>query len=397
MQLSLFRGLKGRMLLSIGTAVCIGLALITTLVSRETTKVVREDAFQYARAQAEIVARDAAGPMNDAISVARSLAVALEGLKRSDTPPSRAMADAILANALQENPALLGVWTVWEPNAFDGRDAEFVNQPGHDATGRYIPYWNRGTGTTVVEANKDYTVEGAGDYYLVPKKTNRETAVEPYTYSVGGREMLITSLAVPIHDASGAVIGVVGVDMALNAISAQISSAKVGATGYAALVSGAGLYVAHPREERVGKPIVASDPWIQPHLADIRAGERFFASSVSKTLGQTVFRVAAPVSIGRGGAAWSAIVSIPEGEVLAAARRLSGMVATVGGVMLLLVLVVVWVLAGRIVRPIRDIAETLTQGADQTASAASEVSAASQSLAQGASEQASSLEETRAS
>ena len=33
-------------------------------------------------------------------------------------------------------------------------DAAAVNKPGHDASGRYSPYWNRGSGTGVLEASR---------------------------------------------------------------------------------------------------------------------------------------------------------------------------------------------------------------------------------------------------
>ena len=56
-----------------------------------------------------------------------------------------------------------------------------------------------------------------------------------------------------------------------------------------------------------------------------------------------------------------------------------------------------WWITGSIVRPIRDVADTLSAGAEQTTAAAGQVSSASQSLAEGASEQAASLEETSSS
>jgi methyl-accepting chemotaxis protein len=56
-----------------------------------------------------------------------------------------------------------------------------------------------------------------------------------------------------------------------------------------------------------------------------------------------------------------------------------------------------FLLARNITKPIKDIIEELTSGAKQVASAASQVSDSSQALAQGGSQQASSLEETSAS
>lgn len=53
----------------------------------------------------------------------------------------------ILRRTLDAQPALLGAWSVWEPDSIDGRDAAFRFAPGHDATGRFVPYWHRAYGS----------------------------------------------------------------------------------------------------------------------------------------------------------------------------------------------------------------------------------------------------------
>ena len=63
-----------------------------------------------------------------------------------------------LKQVLVDNPGFLAVWTCWEPNALDGKDADFIDAFGHDETGRYLPYWNRLHGDIDVEPLVDYTV-----------------------------------------------------------------------------------------------------------------------------------------------------------------------------------------------------------------------------------------------
>jgi len=58
--------------------------------------------------------------------------------------------------------------------------------------------------------------------------------------------------------------------------------------------------------------------------------------------------------------------------------------------------VLAWLISRSITKPINEVAAILYAGADQTSSAAGEVTSASQSLAQGSSEQAASIEETSA-
>ncbi|HEY1107789.1 MAG TPA: cache domain-containing protein, partial [Opitutaceae bacterium] len=145
MKLSLFRGLRGRMALAIGSTVFVGLVSLTALVTYRTTRSARADALTIAQQQAVGAAHVAARTLGRALEVAETLAQSVEGMVEQGPKGDRALIDTILRRVLEENPEFLGVWTIWEPDAFDGKDAAFARQPGHDATGRFIPYWHRST------------------------------------------------------------------------------------------------------------------------------------------------------------------------------------------------------------------------------------------------------------
>jgi DNA-binding CsgD family transcriptional regulator len=151
-------------------------------------------------------------------SPARLLADTLAMLKRlgvSDRP----VFDGILRTTLESHPRYLGVWSVWEPNALDGRDRDFVNREGHDDTGRYIPFWNRGCGSIAVEPNVFYETPGVGEFYLRPRREGRETVIEPYDYPVAGARRFITTQVAPIFFQGGCV-GAAGIDIAVEEIPA---------------------------------------------------------------------------------------------------------------------------------------------------------------------------------
>ena len=390
------RGLNARMLLSIGLPVLAGLTLLVVLTTVRVMQSSRQEAFAVSRTKAEAIGAEVAHRLDRAMGTARTLAQALEGVVK-EGHPSRAQADAMLRGSLEGNPDYIGVWTCWEPLAFDGRDADYKNKLGHDATGRYVPYWNRGNGQISVEPNKDYTVEGAGDYYLLPKRSNHETVIEPYLYNVAGRDVLMTSLVVPVRGPNGAFAGVVGVDLPLETLGAEIAKVKIGETGYAALVSNSGLYAAHPRSERLGKPMKTFDPWVEPFLDDLKKGEAFETESFSRTLNDLTFRFGVPVRIGAATTPWAVSITIRESEVLAGARKLRNTIMVSGALVLGAVLLVVWWIARGIARPLRELAAQLGAGADEVTAASEHVTAAGQTLASGASEQAASLEETSSS
>ena len=148
------------------------------------------------------------------VSTAKALAdtfATMRALGVSD----RRLFDGILRETLAQNPQYLGVWTVWEPNALDGRDRDFANAPGHDNTGRFIPLWNRGGGAIHLEPNVGYDVPGFGDWYLIPMRRREETVMDPYEFPFAGRPEFITSQVAPIFF-RGQFVGAAGVDIAVD-------------------------------------------------------------------------------------------------------------------------------------------------------------------------------------
>ena len=330
------------------------------------------------------------------MDAARTLAQAIEGIRTSGGPFDRGTLDGVLKTVLERNPRFLGTWTCWEPQALDGRDAEFANAPGHDGTGRYIPYWCRDAqGKTTCEALVDYDKSGAGDYYLLARNGGVETILDPYRYNVAGREVLITSTAAPIR-VGNAVVGVAGVDIALDDLHDLVKGIALFSTGYLSIVANNGLYVAHPDPERIGQDIARTDPWIGPFLADLRLGKGFTTESYSKTVGANVKRIGVPIQIGGSRTPWAVLASIPTGQIVAEARRTTVATTAIGAIALAALVLIVALIARGIGQPIARLAAHLASGADQVAAASEQLSSASQDLSQSSSEQASSLEETSA-
>ena len=170
--------------------------------------------------------------MNDSAqpsSPARLMADTLTMLKRLGVT-DRAVYDGILRTTLASHPRYLCVWSVWEPDALDGRDRDFVNRQGHDGTGRYIPLWNRGCGAIALEPNVEYETPGVGDYYLRPRRELREAVIDPYDYPIAGAHRLIISQAAPVFFA-GRCVGAAGIDIAVAEIPAAGMTRDNGAKG----------------------------------------------------------------------------------------------------------------------------------------------------------------------
>lgn len=162
---------------------------------------------------------------------------------------------AIMTEMIKKRPEITGLSTIWEPNAFDGNDKSNVNKTEYDdVTGRFIPYVVRKGDDIVVEPLRDYELEGAGDYYLLPKASKKLTYLEPYSYEVQGEEIQMISILQPILDKSGAFLGEVGLDLSLTYLQENAELYKP-LGGYVSLLTESGLYAANPNDkESILKP-----------------------------------------------------------------------------------------------------------------------------------------------
>ncbi|MGD9369632.1 MAG: cache domain-containing protein, partial [Desulfobacteraceae bacterium] len=178
-------GLRPKMALLILLVAAVAIFTAVAWIGYKARKVALEEAqntaFEVARRWGNVVQ----GELQVAIDAARTLAQSLEGMKNRGVPP-RDMMDGILKNLLEQYPNFLAVWTCWEPNALDGKDFQFSNAVGHDATGRYIPYWNRLSGEIDVEPLEDYDVPGKGDYYLETMQSDKEVVFDPIPIELNG-------------------------------------------------------------------------------------------------------------------------------------------------------------------------------------------------------------------
>ncbi|KJK02288.1 chemotaxis protein [Pseudomonas sp. 21] len=176
----------------------------------------------------------------------------LIGMKSRNLGPQREQIDAVMQEYLTRNPDLLAFACGCEPNAFDGRDAEFVGAPGHDTSGRIMAYWHRGSGVAQRECLVGYDkADGSGDWYQIPRDKGRDVFMEPYEYSVGGSSVLMTSFMSPMI-ANGRFLGILGADYTLHQLQESLGKLTPMGNGQYTLLSNASVYVTHPDAKRLG-------------------------------------------------------------------------------------------------------------------------------------------------
>ncbi len=273
---------------------------------------------------------------------------------------SREVYDGLLKTVLTRNPGVLGTWVGFEPNALDGKDAEFSGKPGHDASGRFMPYWNSAGGKVNREVLLDYDKEGAGDYYLLPKKLGRMVAIEPYVYPVAGKDTIIMSYGAPVT-VNGVYLGTGGVDVPLDGLGSAFNAQKPFGDGFVALVSSTGLSVAHPTAP-AGKPLADADSAASDVAARAIKENADVTSDSAGTDGRTWRYMARPVQIANTQDRWAVVIAVPVqtlARISADAERVFMIFALSAAV--LVGLLIMTLMHRGFGRPLRSLAATLRE------------------------------------
>ena len=377
-----------------------------------------------------------------ALDEARALAQVVESsVNMASLGLARSQVNMILKDFIEKNPDFLGVYVAFEPDAFDGTDSAYIGSLGHDGTGRFIPYWVRGgDGKGVLEPLRDYEVQGAGNYYQLPKKRMQECVLDPSVYAIQGKDVMITSLVVPIKANNGQFLGIAGIDLTLEKVQELVSKISVGEYlgAFMHLYSQNGTVVASRQAELVGKPIKETGV-DEEYLQAVLAQKTFLMKRHSESHGGSVISAGVPVEIGRTGNRWMAVVNIPQKELLRDGQQLVLLLAILA-VAAILVMVAAMLLVSRTITvpliqgvrfarqiasgdltgsievggrtdeigelsqalvdmstSLRNLVQQIRDGAQQVGASSEEVSASARQLAEGAQSQASTLEETAAS
>lgn len=171
-------------------------------------------------------------------------------------------------------------YIAFEPDrAPGGPDRRWRGRTGMSESGRFFTVYLTNGSQEPVLARYDEAAVAEGvdhEWYLGPRTTGRLTTSEPYVDP--GTHVLMTSFSYPITDAHGRFAGAAGVDLPLDDLSRRVGETKVGRTGYAMLLSRAGLLLAGP-------PGMVSDHDV--------LGRRTFAEAVAPGARGTAQRLAA--------------------------------------------------------------------------------------------------------
>lgn len=341
--------LLGKILATVIGTVFVVFAVITVVNIYQTKNLTIETAQKMAQAETSDHAYQIQIQLDYAMDTARTLAANLTTMVE-EQKADRTLTDAMFQRILKNNEQFMGVWSVWEPNAFDGQDEKYINTERHDASGRYVTFWTRDGDSIVPTPIVDYDTS---DFYLLPKQKGQEMILEPFVYPIAGKDVLLTSIIVPVT-IDNEFKGIVAVDMSLETFAQLSQQVKLFDSGFGSIISNNGMFVTHPNNDYVTKPFAEQEQYTYRNEIQtaIQEGKASVIQDFSSYLQEDSYIVTAPIQIGKTETPWSLLVTVPTKEVLAQTTKLTWTMVIIGVAGLIYLLIVLTWLIRRIVRPI---------------------------------------------
>lgn len=293
---------------------------------------------------------------------------------------------ASLRQATKERPELLGLYLIFEPNALDGQDERYLNRAdlGSNDIGRYSTYWIQakpGELQAVIGDEKLLTDISPGpsgaplnSFFSCPRESGQLCVLEPFFDESSGTGRLVTSVTFPLLE-NGKVLAVIGMDISLDSLqqdAVNTSRELYEGNGAVTVMSASGIVAGHsPDASKLGKPMRDALPLQADEVLGLLAANeaRTFSSQGSISVIQPLIPVA-------GAKTWGVLLAVPDKVLLAPAEamksqmndeqaKISVMELMLGLIAALVGVVLIWLAARGVTRPLLGLAamlEDIAQG-----------------------------------
>jgi sigma-B regulation protein RsbU (phosphoserine phosphatase) len=253
----------------------------------------------------------------------------------------------ILLNTLREtmaaNAEIFGMAVAFEPYAFEAASRDFAPYIARKEQAFEISYLGG--------ADYRYVYH---DWYQIPRETRGACWSEPY-FDEGGGDILMATFSVPFFREGGErFAGVITADISLKWLDETISAIRIHETGYGFILSRNGTFVTHPEKRWAMNETIFSiaEAWKDTTLRKIGRqmiqGKSGWVPFTGYQGGKSGFLYFAPIC----SSGWSLGIFFPGDELMADLNEFNRTVLFLGGVGMLLLFLVVWLVSRTITRPL---------------------------------------------
>ena len=307
----------------------------------------RAEAWKTANATALAIAEGRSSEVQMQMLLARGYAESLAANGQFFLDSGKANRDEVtglVKQVLNSEESILGLGLLFEN--YDGKNDEYVGTPEGNSKGQLAAYWSKDKNDFQL-FQLDFAEE---NYYLGAKNTKKTFLTDPFLDPINNT--LMVTLSSPIFK-NEECVGASAVDIPLSYLSNMLDGFRPYDTGYAFVVTGKGVVVAHFLTNNAGKKITdvstASPQEIEKGLA---SNSSFTTYSKSIVDGSELMTVYVPFTLLAGQDPWYFAVALPVDKVLAETNNQLYQNVAICLAGILLAAGVIFLIANSIARPL---------------------------------------------
>jgi methyl-accepting chemotaxis protein len=358
-------GIRGKIVATSALIAVLGVASVAALLTYKAANGLTETAKQGLVTAAHQEAEHVNAEFARAITAARALArttLAVRAAKTADRPTF----ESILKTEIEPEQQWFGIWGTYEPNAFDGKDADFAGKDiptSVKSNGRYVPYVYRTDTGLMFDKSYDFdTSTNPLDYYNEPMKSGKLHITNPSPWNFGTEDkpnwIGLVSFCVPVIE-GGKALGVTGIDYKTDQLIEYFNALRPMGEGRAALIDASGNWATSPSKDLVSKPV--DDDFYKNHKDKALAGQIEIGNEPSKLLEGDSFSVLVPVHFEDSPDVWTLMVTVPRSVIMGEVDSMLKWAVAIGLGILVLCLLIAWGVGSGTARPVRRMAQVMKE------------------------------------
>jgi len=266
------------------------------------------------------------------------------GFETVRTPDRRDTFDKMLLITLNNNPNFAGIFSVWKPNALDGR-------------GQYAMSYSRETGRVTAPASPFVNEITA---YINGPDALKVRVENPIPYKIDGKDTFIVRMGVPItRTATSEVVGHLGILLDIAPMQDVLKDAIMSHVGISAIsvYSQDTTIMASYMPDRIGKKLADADLQYGSYIEDasqaVLKGHEFYCQSYSPVFKETLHMFMIPFNLGNSDTTWSVMIASTESYILREANRMTVFTIILTATALIAAVVIIIRVISAVTRPIK--------------------------------------------
>jgi methyl-accepting chemotaxis protein len=254
-------------------------------------------------------------------------------------------------------PEANGMYMIWEPNGYDGLDAQLVadGTRGYEGDGLYAPYaWRTETGFDYYE--EGYLTDLEYDFFTLSYNSGETYIIDPYLDTSTDEDLLMFSITTPLK-VNGTTRGIYGADILITPIHERLKEVKPFENGYMVLISEGGYIISSPNDSDLGVHLSESTipQEVQDTLLQTQSAKQDQEVDVDVDGEKLVIRTVS-LSQDVNGGNWAMATVAYQKDIVSVVTRNVLFSSGIGGTTVLVSVILVFFLLTRATKPISQMA-----------------------------------------